>query len=88
MVDLTSEMARLAASLGSLATAQAPGHGRVLQFAAARPREGTSTVAREFARFAAAHAQRPVWLVDADLLGPGQHAAIAARPSHYGRLGA
>jgi len=88
MVDLTSEMARLAASLGSLASAQAPGHGRVLQFAAARPREGTSTVAREFARFAAAHAQRPVWLVDVDLLSPGQHAAIASRPSHYGRLGA
>lgn len=88
MVDLTSEMARLAASLGSLAAAQAPGHGRILQFAAARPREGTSTVAREFARFAAAHSRRPVWLIDLDLTGPGQHAAIAAQPSHYGRLGA
>jgi len=88
MVDLTAEMARLAASLGSLATAQAPGHGRVLQFASARAGEGTSTVAREFARFASAHARRPVWLVDLDLTGASQHTAIAAQPALYGRLGA
>lgn len=88
MVDLTSEMARLAASLGLLASARAPGHGRVLQFAAARSGEGTSTVAREFARFASAHARRPVWLIDLDLTGGTQHAAIAAQPSLYGRLGA
>lgn len=87
MVDLTSEMARLADSLGDLAKAQAPGHGRVLQFASARSGEGTSTVAREFARFAASHAQRPVWLIDLDLMGGRQYAHIAQRPSTYGRLG-
>ncbi len=87
MIDLTAEMARLADSLGELAKAQAPGHGRVIQFAAARPGEGTSTVAREFARFAAAHAQRPVWLVDLDLMGAHQFGAVCARGSQYGRIG-
>jgi Mrp family chromosome partitioning ATPase len=87
MVDLTAEMARLADSLGDLSKAAAPGFGRVIQFAAARSGEGTSTVAREFARFAAMNAQRPVWLVDLDLINAGQHAHIAARPQIYGRLG-
>ena len=30
---------------------------------------------------------RPVWLVDLDLLGPGQQAAISAQASRYGVLG-
>lgn len=88
MVDLTAEMAQLADSLGDLARSAAPGFGRVIQFAAARSGEGTSTVAREFARFTAANSQRPVWLVDLDLTGAGQHGYIEARPSVYGRMGA
>ena len=80
-------MERLAASLGPLARAQAPGYGRVLQFAAARSGEGTSTVAREFAWMAAARLGRSVWLVDTDLSGPGQINAIAAHPGRYGALG-
>ncbi len=83
MLNLTSEMAQLWASLGS----PRPGLGRVVQFVAAGRGEGTSTIAREFARFAAARCRRPVWLVDLDLQGAGQHAAIAADPSRYGLLG-
>lgn len=86
-VDMTSEMARLAAALGPLAYAQAPGHGRVLQFAAARRGEGTSTVAREFARFASTQLRRPVWLVDLDLAGSPQYAAMMQNPDRFGRVG-
>lgn len=87
MVDLTAEMARLADSLGDLSKAAAPGFGRVLQFVSARSGEGTSTVAREFARFAAAHAQRPVWLVELDVMSGAQYAHISGRPQIYGRTG-
>jgi len=83
MVDLTSEMAQLWASLGAAERDQ----GRVVAFAAARTGEGTSTVAREFARFAATRARRPVWLVDLDLMNAPQHRAIGAEPAHYGVLG-
>lgn len=83
MVDLTTEMAGLWSALGP-----APLHrGRVIQFAAAGTGEGVSTVAREFARLAAARARRPVWLVDADLAQQGQQDAIAAEPERFGRLG-
>ena len=54
MVDLNTEMADLWASLGT----PAPGRARAVQFVAARRGEGTSTVAREFARFAARRAGR------------------------------
>jgi len=87
MVDLTAEMAQLWASLGPLVVAPAPGPGRVLQFAAARRGEGTSTVAREFALYASHRAQRPVWLVDLDLEGAAQFNAIAAQPGRFGPLG-
>ncbi|MDD3836297.1 MAG: sugar kinase, partial [Phenylobacterium sp.] len=60
MVDLSAEMAGLWASLG----APAAGAGRIVQFIAARRGEGASTVAREFAHFAARRAGRSVWLVD------------------------
>ncbi|MDO9337249.1 MAG: sugar kinase [Caulobacter sp.] len=83
MVDLSGEMGGLWASLG----APAPGRARVIQFAAARQGEGTSTVAREFARFAARRAGKSVWLIDLDLQGSPQHAAIAADVEHYGLLG-
>ena len=83
MVNLTAEMAQLWASLGP----PRPGRGRVVQFMSATRGEGCSTIAREFARFAAGRAQRPVWLIDLDLMGPGQHAAISADAGRYGALG-
>lgn len=83
MVDLTAEMAQLWGSLG----APLPGQARVVQFASARTGEGTSTVAREFARFASRRAQRPVWLVDLDLLNAPQHRAIAEDAGRYGVMG-
>lgn len=85
MIDLTGEMAALWAAL---AHTGGPGpEGRVLQFVAAREGEGTSTVAREFARLAAVRARRPVWLVDADLENPCQLDAVAEQPERFGRVG-
>lgn len=82
MVDLTTEMAGLWAALGP-----APAHrGRVLQFVSATSGEGTSTVAREFARLAAVRGQRPVWLVDGDLSQQGQMTAISREADRFGRL--
>lgn len=83
MVDLNAEMTDLWTSLG----APAPGRARVVQFVSARRGEGASTVAREFARFAARRAGRNTWLVDLDLFSSGQHEAIAAEPELYGGLG-
>jgi len=83
MVNLTSEMAQLWASLGP----PQPGRGRVIQFVAASRGEGTSTIAREFAHYAAGRTGRPVWLVDLDLRASTQHEAVAAEPSRYGLLG-
>ena len=83
MVDLTAEMAQLLASLGP----GRPGQARVVQFVAATSGEGTSTVARELARFAAGRARRPVWLIDLDLMNAPQHAAVAGDPARYGALG-
>ncbi len=83
MVDLTSEMAALWAALGP-----APGHrGRVVQIASANSGEGSSTVAREYARLAAVRARRPVWLIDADLAQQGQAEAIAGEPDRFGQMG-
>lgn len=84
MVDLSAEVAELWGSLGP----PAPGRARTVQFVSARRGEGASTVAREFANFAARRAGRTVWLVDLDLFGSPQHAAIAADPQAYGYLGA
>lgn len=81
MLDLTPEMADLWASL-----AVTPGRARVLQLVAARRGEGTSTVARELA-FYAAQRMRTVWLVDLDLLASPQSAAISAGSARYGDLG-
>ena len=74
MVDLTGEMAALWAALGPAR----PDRGRVVQFIAATSGEGTSTVAREFARLSAVRARRPVWLIDADLTSQSQQQAIAS----------
>jgi hypothetical protein len=83
MVDLTSEMAQLWTSLG----APSLNPVRVIQFVSAATGEGASTVAREFARFAAGRARKPVWLVDLDLTNAPQHRAIIADPVRYGVLG-
>jgi hypothetical protein len=83
MVDLTAEMAQLLESLGPAR----PGQARVIQLVAASGGEGTSTVARELARFAAGRARRPVWLIDLDLMNSRQYAAVAADPARYGKLG-
>ncbi|MDB5440936.1 MAG: O-antigen polymerase [Caulobacteraceae bacterium] len=83
MVDLNAEMAQLWNSLRE----QATGGPRAVQFIAARSGEGTSSVAREFARFAAQRTGRRVWLVDLDLAASPQYAAIEAEPGRYGALG-
>jgi hypothetical protein len=82
-VDLSAEMSELWASLG----APTGGRGRVIQFVAARRGEGTSTVARELAAFAARKAGRSVWLVDLDLFTSAQHAALANATGRFGKLG-
>lgn len=81
--ELEASMAQLHASLGPVPA----GEGRVIQFVAAATGEGASTLAREFALHAAKEAKRPVWLVDLDLMGAPQHAAIAADPARFGDLG-
>lgn len=82
MVDLSTEMAELWASLGS----PAAGRSRVIQITAARTGEGASTVARELAHYAARKAGRSVWLVDLDLVTGAQHAALSAEAGRYGAL--
>ncbi|MCX4196858.1 hypothetical protein OMR07_15840 [Methylobacterium organophilum] len=83
MVDLTSEMAGLWATLGP-----APAHrARVIQFASAVTGEGVSTVAREFARLAAVRARKPVWLIDGDLAQQGQLETVSAEPDRFGQVG-
>lgn len=83
MVDLSAEMSGLLAALGSAT----PGRGRAIQFVAAAEGEGTSTVAREFARLAAERSSRPVWLVDLDLLGDVQLTAVQMEPHRFGQVG-
>ena len=83
MTDLSAEMADLWGALG----APAAGRAQVIQVVAARAGEGTSTVARELAFFAARRAGRSVWLVDLDLLTSPQHAALAQDPVRFGALG-
>jgi Mrp family chromosome partitioning ATPase len=83
MVDLTTEMTKLRASLPPARADRA----RVLQFVSATSGEGTSTVAREFARVASASGRRPVWLVDADLQRQTQLEAVAAEQDRFAGLG-
>mgnify|MGYP002778174527 CR=1 len=83
MVDLSAEMLELWGRVGPTP----PGRCRVLQFVSATSGEGASTVAREFARVAAVHAGRPVWLVDMDLWAGAQADAVGAAPQLYGPLG-
>ena len=82
-IDLSREMADLIGAFG----ASTPGRGRVIQFVAAADGEGTSTIAREFARVAAARASRPVWLVDLDLMDDAQVRAVQSDPERFGAVG-
>lgn len=76
-------MAALAERLGP-----APGAvARVVQFVAAEPGEGVSTLARAFAVEVARTALRPVWLVELDLMRGEQHGLIHGDVEAYGRLG-
>src|ERR1022692_1156676 len=83
MVDLSAEMAELWTSLDA-----APGgRGRLVEFIAAREGEGVSTVAREFAFYAARTLHRGVWLVALDLRGQTQAACLARDPARFGDFG-
>jgi protein-tyrosine kinase len=48
----------------------------VIQFIGSRKGEGTSTLVREFALISAQHSNKPVLLVEADLLQPSQYQAF------------
>ncbi|MEE2525104.1 hypothetical protein V0U79_01915 [Hyphobacterium sp. HN65] len=69
MVDLSFEMRALVDQLEPIA--RPGGKGRVLMFLGASKGAGTSTVAREFARAAAARSRRGVWLFDLDFARNG-----------------
>src|SRR3546814_2050150 len=49
------------------------GPGRVVQFISAQPGEGTSTIARAFARAATLQSEQYVMLLDLNTTGPSQH---------------
>jgi Mrp family chromosome partitioning ATPase len=83
MVDLSAEMAELWASMGL----SAAGRARIIEFIGASGGEGTSTVAREFALYAAQGEGRRVWLVDLDLMGQSQAEALSADPVRHGDVG-
>lgn len=82
-VDLSAEMAELWTALGPVPADR----GRVVQFVSAAAGEGTSTIAREFALYAAQRAKRPVWLIDLDVFGGSQQRAVAADIKRFGALG-
>ncbi|HVN01338.1 MAG TPA: sugar kinase [Caulobacteraceae bacterium] len=83
MFDLSAEMAELWTSLGG----GPGGRGRAIEFIAARDGEGTSTIAREFAFYAARTQGRRVWLIDLDLMAQTQTAVLERDPDRYGELG-
>ncbi|HVY35467.1 MAG TPA: sugar kinase [Caulobacteraceae bacterium] len=83
MVDLASEMAQLWTSLGP----PIPGYGRVISFVSATSGEGVSTIAREFAAFAAERVKRNVWLVELGVPATSQARAFVEDRMRYGPLG-
>ena len=83
MLDLRAEMAALWASLSG----STHGRARAIEFVAARRGEGTSTIAREFARYAARSVGCRTWLVDLDLMKQTQADGFAAEASRTGALG-
>ena len=83
MVDLTAEMAGLWSALGP----SPKGRGRVVMFCSGHRGDGVSTIAREFSRLAAVRADKPVWLIDADLGNQQQCDEISSQPHRFGRAG-
>ena len=75
--DLYNDVSRLFSLLDLTTTGGAP--GTVLQFIGSHRREGTSTIAREFARVCAVHSDRAVLLLDLDLARDGQYEAFSRR---------
>lgn len=69
-IALLGEMRRLFTVLNP---PMAEGPGRVVQFISAQPGEGTSTIARAFARTATLQAQQYVMLLDLNTAGPSQY---------------
>ena len=74
-IDLTAELIELVERLEPIA--RPGGRGRAMMIMGAGRQTGASTVAREFARIAAARSRRGVWLFDLDL-GPVAPAFCAA----------
>jgi Mrp family chromosome partitioning ATPase len=87
MVDLTHEMAELYQGLTAGFGPVRAHQGRVLMFVGALGGEGVSSVAREYARCEAAMAQKPVWLIDADLAGQSQLDIAMAEVPRFGPAG-
>ena len=83
MVNLTGEMAELWMSLGGTPG----GRGRVVEFIAARDGEGVSTIAREFAFYAARTQGKRVWLIDLDLMAQTQSTSLERDPMRFGEVG-
>ncbi len=80
-VDLSAELAGLVDRLAE----PGPDGGRAIQFVSARSGEGTSTVARAFARAAAGRGDRGVWLVELDVMAGTKFQAFSE--GAYGPLG-
>lgn len=80
MRDLRPHLQGIWPVLSRLAPA---GGARVVQFMAARPGEGTSSLAASFGLMAAERSSRPAWLVDTDFAGNPLYNAFSK-----GRLGA
>jgi Mrp family chromosome partitioning ATPase len=64
MKDLRADLFELYRQLSQTPATEG---GRTVMFMSARAGEGTSSVAVSFALMAAAHARKPVWLIDLDL---------------------
>lgn len=84
-VSLLPEAARLFSLLNPPQDAET---GLAVQIIASRPGEGVSTVARDFARVAASHFDKPTLLLDLDWSGDGQyqHFSQAAQVERLGPL--
>lgn len=77
-IDLTAELIQLVERLEPIG--RPGGRGRVMMIMGAGRQTGASTVAREFARIAAARSRRGVWLYDLDLGSNPQRRALVPQP--------
>lgn len=85
MISLFDEMVRLYSILNP---PMSDGTGRLVQFMSAHPGEGTSTIAREFAKVAVLHSQQNVLLLDLNSAEPSQYGFFetASRDGETGLL--